>query len=148
VSFDTDTIDYPHYPRQWEHGAKVEFMVHDLARRGVGLHISAPPLFRAMWKIGLQVPPPLFLRWWTYILVTGSALGVLWILIGSVMFVGFLLAGHVPKHPERLPLMILWCIGFGLVMGLCLLPFNAWRRHRLQLPAWKCYPPDPSVLCA
>ena len=46
--------------RRMTHREKVEYLIHDLSRRGIKPRAAAPPIYRLLWKIGVHVPPPLF----------------------------------------------------------------------------------------
>ena len=43
------------------HRQKVDHLIEELGRQGVGTYAVAPPLFRLLWALGLEVPPPFFL---------------------------------------------------------------------------------------
>ena len=140
MSFDTDTTGYPHYPRQWDHAAKVAFMIEDLRRRGISVYASAPPFFRFLWKIGLEVPPPLFLRSWINALLLGSVFGSLWYFCMAVAF--FIPTGR----PVVFLLMAPFGAAVGLLFGTIMAIYFGWKRRRLQLPRWQNYPADQSLL--
>lgn len=49
------------------HDEKVAFLLDDLARKGIGRYTVAPPIYRLLWRLGIEVKPPLFasfLSWW------------------------------------------------------------------------------------
>ncbi len=60
------------------HPQKVDHLIQELDHQGVSSTMSAPPLFRLQWALGLEVPPPLFLGLLQYALVLGIPFGVLW----------------------------------------------------------------------
>jgi hypothetical protein len=60
------------------HRRKVERLVEEAGRQGMSLHTVAPPLFRLLWALGLEVPPPLFLGFRKLTLLIGTGFGVLW----------------------------------------------------------------------
>lgn len=43
------------------HCQKADHLIAELGQEGVGPYTVAPPLFRLLWALGLEVPPPLFL---------------------------------------------------------------------------------------
>ena len=43
------------------HRQKVQRLIEELGQQGVGSYTVAPPLFRLLWALGLETPPPFFL---------------------------------------------------------------------------------------
>jgi hypothetical protein len=60
------------------HLQKVDHLIQELDHQGVSSTMAAPPLFRLLWALGLEVPPPLFLGLLQYALVLGIPFGFLW----------------------------------------------------------------------
>ena len=54
------------------HREKIDHLLDEMARRGVGKYIVAPPLYRLLWRVGLEVPPPLFQGFFSLFLVWGT----------------------------------------------------------------------------
>jgi len=46
-------------------------MLNDLAQRGVKKYTAAPPLYRALWRLGVDPKPPLFASFWSNTLILG-----------------------------------------------------------------------------
>jgi hypothetical protein len=115
------------------HRQKVDHLIAELGQQGVSRYKAAPPLFRLLWALGLEVPPPLFLGFLPLTVLFGAPFGVLWG-VGMWFWVwqGLGLAGLV----VGLPGAVLAGLLFGLVM--------AWihRRYavRFGLPSWEDYP--------
>jgi hypothetical protein len=135
LSFDTDTTGYPHYPRQWSHAAKVEYLMLDLVHRGISPQTGAPPAFRFLWKIGLHVPPPLFIGFAGNTVLLGALFGLLW---GLLM----LCWEYWAFRRTHVALMLLVSAFAGLFFGLLMAGVMAWyqRRLKLNLPRWRDYP--------
>jgi hypothetical protein len=123
------------------HRQKVDHFIEDLRERGVGTSTAAPPLFRLLWALGLKVPPPLFLNFFTLTMLLGGAFAVLW---GSFMWA--FVSGHKWLfHPEHVSLegYAVWVIctaGGGYAYGLCMAAYFRWKARRLRLPPWGSYP--------
>jgi hypothetical protein len=114
------------------HRQKVNHLVRDLGKRGVGGFTVAPPLFRLMWLLGLEVPPPLFLGFFTLTLLTGGFFGVLW---GVVMWLIQWQSGRIPVE-----VAVLTAAGTGLLFGLTMAAYLRWKARQLGLPSWEDYP--------
>jgi len=135
LSFDTDTTGYPHYPRPWSHAAKVEYLMLDLVHRGISPHTGAPPAFRFLWKVGLRVPPPLFIGFASNTILLGTVFGFLWALL-------MLCGEHWALGGTNLEFTFVVSALVGLFWGLWMAGFMAWyqRRLKLNLPRWRNYP--------
>lgn len=92
-----------------------------LASAGISRGESAPPLYRALWRLGVRVPPPHFCAFATTLVLTGSAFGasvgaIMWFvrwshremsfgMVGTVLFAGslfgLLIAGHYRRDARR-----------------------------------------------
>jgi hypothetical protein len=122
------------------HRQKVDHLIQELDRQGVSSNMAAPPLFRLLWALGLEVPPPLFLGLFQYALVLGIPFGVLWG-IGMWLWVWqeLGLAGLIVGVPSTVVAGLL----FGLVMAGF---FRRWAARQLrwkgvELPSsWEEYP--------
>ena len=60
------------------HQEKVDHLIAELGKEGMSPYTVAPPLFRLLWALGLRVPPPLFLGFFTVALVAGFFFGLFW----------------------------------------------------------------------
>jgi hypothetical protein len=117
------------------HREKVEHFIRDMQGRGVGPSTSAPPLFRLLWGLGLEVAPPLFWGFWPAFLVTGLPFAVGW---GSGMWccLGF-------PSGNMLALHAVVSLFTGLAFGACMAAFVRWTARRYNLPPWDRYPAAP-----
>ena len=120
------------------HRQKVDRLIADLGQRGVGASTVAPPLFRLMWALGLQVPPPLFLGFVPLTLLAGGIFGAFW---GLFMW---LLQWQFWQVPVEV--VFLSAGGAGLLFGLSMAAYCRWKAARLELSSWEKYPgPEPSA---
>jgi hypothetical protein len=114
------------------HRQKVEHLISDLRKQGVSPSTVAPPFFRLLWTLGLDVPPPFFLGFLTLTLLMGAFFGTLW---GVFMWLLLWQAWHVP-----LEVVIMTSAGTGLFFGLSMAGYYRWKAARLRLPPWESYP--------
>lgn len=119
------------------HRQKVDRLVAELGQQGVSSHTAAPLLFRLMWRLGLNVPPPLFLGFVPLTLLMGALFGIPW---GIFMWFWVWQAeGLIAGMAVAIPSSVFAGVLFGIAM--------AWlsRREatRLGLPtSWEEYPED------
>ena len=57
--------------------SKLDRYVQQMADAGVGKSTAFPPYWRLLWRIGIQVPPPIFLGFLPLALILGGSFGVL-----------------------------------------------------------------------
>jgi len=112
------------------HSEKVARLVSELEAKGLTKRRIAPPLFRLIWLLGLEIAPPLFLD------------------MGSLLAIGFLC--YAPAFG-----IVSWAFGtkasiaalFGIVAGLVGSAIGCvdFRRtaKKLQLPSWEQYGNSP-----
>jgi len=122
------------------HQQKVDHLIAELSHQGVGPYTTAPPLFRLLWKLGLDIPPPFFLGFRELALVMGTFFGVvegpLW---GILMWLS-LWQGELPAA------IAVGLTGFEAVLaGAAFGSVVAWysRRKAVQLglpSSWEDYP--------
>ncbi|HEV3146727.1 MAG TPA: DUF6404 family protein [Gemmataceae bacterium] len=113
------------------HRQKVERLIADLRKQGVNPSIVAPQLFRFMWALGLKVPPPLFLGFFTITLLMGAFFGILW---GAAMWLIQWWAWNATPDTAILP-----AAAAGLLFGLAMAAYYRWKANRLKLPRWENY---------
>lgn len=88
----------------------------------------APPLIRALWKLGLKVIPLPFMPFWQATLITGIFFGPLY---------GLFMWFSVWKHGEiTLTIAISMSLIAGFLFGVGMACFNWWLKIRNNLPAW------------
>ena len=114
------------------HRQKVERLIAELRKQGMSPYTVAPPLFRLLWALGLDVPPPFFLGFGTLTLLMGAFFGIFW---GAFMWLLQWRAWHIP-----LELAIVASAGIGLLFGLSMAGYYRWKAARLRLPPWESYP--------
>ena len=115
-----------------EQREKIEAAVRDLRGRGVGAFTAAPPIFRWLWRLGVGVPPPLFIPFGKSAIALGVAFAVLW------PAVGWLLRGG--QFLDSLPVEAATALLGGTLFGISMAGYYRYRARRLRLPAWEQYP--------
>lgn len=104
-----------------------------LDSKGLGKSTYAPPLFRLLWRLGMQVPPPHMATFAFNSLLMGGFFGVFW---GAVMWL--LLWGR-----QGMPLAV--GAGVALLAGALFGLTMAWYlRHsavRRAIPRWQDFNP-------
>jgi hypothetical protein len=115
------------------HRQKVDALIADLGKRGVGPSTVAPPFFRLLWALGLNLPPPLFMGFLSLALFTGIFFGVF---LGAFMWASMWLLQRQVWQPVELAIA---SVGAGLLFGLSMAGYIRWKASRLQLPPWESY---------
>jgi len=116
-----------------DHRQKVEHLLDDFSRRGIGRYTAAPPIYRLLWWLGLEVPPPHFAGFWPLALSMGLFFAVTW---GLLMWL-------LLWRSEDMPIAvgIVTSLLAGLAFGLIMAAYYRWRASKLALPRWDDYPP-------
>jgi hypothetical protein len=114
------------------HREKVERLITDLGKQGVSPYTVAPPFFRLLWALRLNVPPPFFLGFLPLTLLMGVFFGIFW---GAFMW---LLQWQAWQMPLRVA--VLAAATAGLAFGLSMAAYYRWKASRLRLPPWDYYP--------
>jgi uncharacterized protein DUF6404 len=109
---------------------KIAHMLNDLAQRGIGRYTAAPPFYRLMWRLGLDVTPPPFASFTSTALVMGSFFAVAW---GAVMWL-------MVWRTLPLTFTIMVAAIAGACFGLAMAAYHRWRMKPLGLPPWQDYP--------
>lgn len=99
-----------------------------LAATGIWRSNYEPPMLRALWKLGMQVPPPHFVPFWTMVLFASAWFGVAW---GAIMW-------FTNWSRQGLPLAyaLIMAALAGLLFGLAMALYYARGRRKHGLPAW------------
>ncbi len=133
------------------HREKVDRFIEDMRERGVGTSSAAPPLFRLLWALGLEIPPPLFLGFLPLALAAGAFFGFFWGLFMAAFFLIWLVVGEgvlwghaaidlVWKGLFGLGVLAGGAFVAGLLFGLTMATYMRWKAARLALPSWDRYP--------
>lgn len=134
------------------HQEKVEYLIEELGHQGEGAYTVAPPLFRMLWRIGREVPPPFFIGFGKLSFLMGTFFGVLWAVLFNVFMgvwvwwqAGLDLAGLVGALVGAMLLVPLSAVIAGVPFGLIMAWYYRWRAQRLGLASsWEDYPRSSS----
>lgn len=95
---------------------------------GVKPGLSRPPLWRLLWRLGVEIPPPLFMSGWGRALFSGLSFAVFW---GALMW---LLIWRAQEFP---PMAAIGSAVFaGLLFGAMTTAVSLRKRRKLGLPPW------------
>jgi hypothetical protein len=123
------------------HQEKLQLMRGHLAALGVSKAYIAPLPYRLLWRLGIDVPPPLFANAASIVVVVGSLYGLLYLgayLLGLLTVAAIHGRDFAFESPD-----IFVYIGFATLLGM-LIGFLEARRYRriardLKLPPWSVY---------
>ena len=112
------------------HLEKVDHFVAEAREARISKNHAAPPLFRLLWRAGIELPPPQFMRFWSLFLLLGGYLGTASFLFWSTFRLWLRIS-----IADIAWVSLLGGILFGLIGAVY------YRRvaKRLHLPAWADY---------
>ena len=113
------------------HQEKLERMYRHTDALGISRATVAPPAWRLLWKMGLEVPPPLFAPFLPMALATGSFFAVAW---GLLMWLGFWARQGMP-----LAGMFVSALAAGVLFGLIMAGIYRHLARKHGLPSWADY---------
>jgi len=102
-----------------------------LSQRGLPRHRYEPPLFRLLWKIGIQVPPPHYMGFAKVSVCFGAWFAVFW---GSLMWLLMWSRQGRGLADDALAATVAGAC-FGLIMAW----FYERDRRKFSLPAWESF---------
>jgi uncharacterized protein DUF6404 len=107
------------------HREKVDYLLSDPRTKGVNQYTIAPPVFRLLWAVGVEIPPPFFM----HSLPLALFMGLPW--AAGMMTVFMWLYG--PRN------VLLPCVIGGVLFGLSMAAYYRLKAKRMKLSAWKSY---------
>lgn len=110
---------------------KLENMQRHLAELGVSPSTTAPPLWRLLWRLGIDIVPPLFMGFRQAALVMGSFFGVFW---GLFMWLFMWSRGGMPVWIALVAAALA-----GLLFGLGMASYFRYVARKHKLPSWAAY---------
>jgi membrane associated rhomboid family serine protease len=102
-----------------------------LSQRGLPRHRYEPPLFRLLWKIGIQVPPPHYMGFAKVAVSFGAWFAVFW---GSLMWLLMWSRQGRSLADDALAATVA-----GACFGLLMAWFYERDRRKFSLPAWESF---------
>jgi hypothetical protein len=98
----------------------------DLHGQGVGRYTSAPPFYRAAWRLGFRIRPPLYQTFAELAIGMGTGFGLGWGLLAWILVWG-------PEGRPVTDVIVATLVG-GVSFGLIMAAYYRWKAHRLRLP--------------
>ena len=112
------------------HEEKVAYLLKDLGQKGIGQYTIAPPIYRLLWRLGIEVSPPHFASFWVLAAPMGAGFAIVW---GLFMW--------LTLWQQRSPgLTVATAVLAGLLFGVTMAAYYRWRARKLALPRWQDYP--------
>jgi hypothetical protein len=121
------------------HRQKVDRLVEELGRQGISSHAAAPPLFRLLWMLGLDIPPPFFLEFRKLALVMGTFFAVLEGPLWGILMWLSLWQGEIPAL-IAVALTVFEAVLAGVAFGLVMARYLRRKSAQSGLPSWEDYP--------
>jgi hypothetical protein len=113
------------------HDEKVAYLLRDLGGREIRPSTIAPPMYRQLWHLGLEVRPPHFASfWWNA--------GLRAFLFAAILVVSNSLISWWQGY-GLLPALAAALVG-GVIIGVYTATFYRRQARRLGLPRWEDYP--------
>jgi hypothetical protein len=108
----------------------VDYFSADLKKRGIGESTSAPPLWRLIWTLGIELPPPHFMGYGSLALVASLPFGLLWAL--ALWFLFWRQRGVWISASAG--------AAAGIIFGLMMAGYFLYSARKLKLPSRDRYP--------
>ena len=118
---------------------KVDKLIVELGDQGYSEFTVAPPVFRVLWKLGIAIPPPLFMSFWSILGLMGFVFAIVF-----GIFVALLLTAMWLMGIENVPIMqaLVATLCAGLLFGAIMATYFRYQARKLRLPSWGDYPTD------
>ena len=118
-----------------DHQAKVQAMYRHMDALGVSRSTAAPPLWRLLWRAGIEIPPPLFIPFLSAALGMGAFFGFFW---GAFMWLFFW-----TRQGASFELVGGASLLAGVMFGLLMAAYLRVVAGRHDLPRWSEYTGAP-----
>jgi hypothetical protein len=102
-----------------------------LAETGMWPISYAPPLFRLLWRLGIDVPPPHFAGFWANFVLSGSLFGV-----AMGLYQWFF------NTPRSLTLALVATVFCGVFFGLSMAVRYRNGARKYNIPSWQAFQPS------
>ena len=107
---------------------EIKDYIEKLHQQGVGRYTAAPPLNRLLWKIGLNVPPPLSRGFWLNFFITGTLFAIFYPLVVWMIKNLF--------KPWDSSVTVFEAVFIGVLFGSFFAGWNRWKSKKLDIPEW------------
>jgi hypothetical protein len=115
------------------HAEKLKAMRAHMDALGIPASTSTPPLWNLFWRMGLEVPPPLFMGFGRMALLMGGFFGVFW---GFCMWL-------LTWSRQGMPAWMVFSASAlaGVLFGLAMAVYFRRLARKHKLPGWDDYAP-------
>ena len=117
------------------HQEKLKEMYRHMAMLGVSKSTSAPPAWRLLWRLGVEVPPPLFTPFVPSALGMGAFFAVFWGL--------FMWAVLWARQGMPVSLIAVTALTAGALFGFIMAAYFRHLAREHRLPSWAEYTGAP-----
>ncbi len=107
---------------------EVKAYIEKLYQQGVGRYTAAPPLYRLLWRMGLNIPPPFCQSFRMNVLVFGILFTIFYPIIMWMMNNLFTSWGT--------SVTVFQTVFTGVVFGLGMAGWIRWKSKKLDIPKW------------
>ena len=107
-------------------------MYAHLPALGLSPYTAAPPIYRLLWLLGINIAPPIFGSFLPSAFFMGAFFAIGW---GTIMWL--MLWSHEPNM--SLASAAITSIVAGLLFGLIMAGYFAYKSRQLNLPPWSEY---------
>jgi hypothetical protein len=111
---------------------KIETYKELMAAKGIAMSTAAPPLWKLMWSLGINLPPPLYMGFIPLFLFAGSFFGIVF---GAGVW--------VVRYMDSRPMSLHEVGGVAIITGIAFGFAIAWFTRRLArkhgLGAWSAF---------
>ncbi len=107
---------------------EIKAYIEKLHQQGVGRYTVAPPLNRLLWKMGLNMPPPLSRGFWLNVLIMGTFISIFYPVV-VWMFKNLF-------TPWDSSFTVLEAVFIGVLSGLIFASWVKWKSKKLDVPEW------------
>jgi Family of unknown function (DUF6404) len=121
------------------HSEKLQKLLEHAPKLGISPYTAAPPLYRLLWRLGIEIPPPLFAAFLPNAFLMGGFFTCSW---GLFMCL-FIWAGD-GKVSAFFALQA--SLFAGLMFGITMALYLRYKARQLNLPPWSEYSGRPSRL--
>ncbi|WP_211473270.1 DUF6404 family protein [Collimonas humicola] len=117
---------------------KLSAALRSLASKGIWRSNYAPPLFQLLWRLGVKIPPPHFVSFFSNVVLFGLFFSCAWVAI----MLGF---RHPGEEAQSVIATILGAVFAGLFFGIGIAAHYRHSSRRYGIPRWSDFPSETSM---